>query len=418
MADTDKIQNGSYKNIPIRISSGNLTGGRKKVKHEFPNRDTQTVVDMGLRPRAFTLEILTAPLTKSGVARQDYFEYRDNLLRALEDGEPGDLIHPFYGKIENVVAMTFSLDENFSNFGDSTLSVNFEVNNDTGIPKKTITSFSELTQGKNKVLGSGKSTIGKNFSVLKRYKNNFFDAKEKITDFFNTVNQAVAFVLPSPANINEFNYLLGNLAADINSLINTPNQLALAIGNVFENVNGLFATVDNTTQAFLGIFHFGGNDEQEVETTTAGRIERRNNREILNLTINTLALSYAYVNATQIEFDNVRELEEVADTLEEQYIFIIDSYTSAGGLSDAIGSLSDTLTLLSDISDMRTTVQQFLEEQKTTLKQIIEIETHRTSTRLLSYQYYGTSENSDQIIGLNGISDVSFIEGDIEVITV
>jgi len=43
MTDEARILLGSFKEIPIRIISGSITGGRKFVKKEFPSRDTQTI---------------------------------------------------------------------------------------------------------------------------------------------------------------------------------------------------------------------------------------------------------------------------------------------------------------------------------------------------------------------------------------
>ena len=84
MADEGRILVGSFKEIPIRIISGTVVGGRKFVKKEFPNRDTQTIEDLGLQPRSYQLEILIADIGKTAAnldPRQDYFDYRDRSYR-------------------------------------------------------------------------------------------------------------------------------------------------------------------------------------------------------------------------------------------------------------------------------------------------------------------------------------------------
>ena len=134
MADEAQIINGSYKGVPIAIDSGSIEGGRKTSVKQFPSRDTQSVEDLGLRPRKYSLEIII-----SDKQQQDYFAYRNSLLAALESRGPGELIHPLYGRIENVVAVNYSLNESFGSFGDTTVSVNFEVNENTGIPPVSYT---------------------------------------------------------------------------------------------------------------------------------------------------------------------------------------------------------------------------------------------------------------------------------------
>ena len=58
MADDLDIINGLFKGIPIAISSGSIEGGRKTVVKQFPNRNTQSVEDLGLQPRKYALEII------------------------------------------------------------------------------------------------------------------------------------------------------------------------------------------------------------------------------------------------------------------------------------------------------------------------------------------------------------------------
>jgi len=79
----------SYKNVAFLSPSTTITGGRKDILHEFPNRDLQNIEDLGLRPRSFTITaIITGDL---------YIVQRDRLLAKLEEGGTGVLVHPFFG---------------------------------------------------------------------------------------------------------------------------------------------------------------------------------------------------------------------------------------------------------------------------------------------------------------------------------
>ncbi len=407
MADSTRIIEGSFKGVPIRIDSGSVSGGRKTVKKEFPNRDTQTIEDLGLRPRTYNLQIVIASRTtvSGGVTntQQGYFEYRDALLAAIEDKGPGELIHPLYGRIENVVATTFSINEDFSSFGKTRLNVTFEVSSDTGIPRQTITALSQLTQSNDAVNAAISSDISDNFSVSTKFTDNFGDAADKINEVIDAAVGATSFLGAAADQINEFNSFIGELSADVNSLITNPTNLATSITNLFSNIDGLFGTVENTAKAFAGLFGFGGGDEDEILPTTAGRIERIQNRAVLNGAVNASALGYAYVNVSQTSFENVREIEEAADDLEIQFQRVMIS-----GSSDKV---------ISAVTDMRVVVQQFFDEQKITLKQIIEVNVYTTPARVLSYQYYAESESADQILKLNNITDVSFVDGPVEIVT-
>lgn len=407
MADSTRIIDGSFKGIPIRIDSGSVNGGRKTSKKEFPNRDTQTIEDLGLKPRTYNLVIVIAPRTtvSGGTTntQQGYFEYRDAIIAAIENKGPGELIHPLYGRIENVVATTYSLNEDFTDFGRSRLNVTFETSSDTGIPRQTITALSQLTQANNAVNAAVNSDITDNFSVLTKFKGNFGDAADKINEIIDEAVAATSFLGAAADEINEFNSFIGELSADVNSLITNPSGLATSINNLFSNIDGLFGTVENTAKAFAGLFGFGGSDENDILPTTAGRIQRIQNRAVLNGAVNASALGFAYVNVSQIQFQNVREVEDAADDLEVQFQRVMTS-----------GSSNEVIAA---VTDMRVVVQQFFDEQKITLKQIIEVNVYTTPARVLSYQYYAESTSAEQILELNGITDVSFVDGTVEIVT-
>ena len=407
MADSSQILDGFFGDVPIRIDSGTVNGGRKTVKKEFPNRDTQTIEDLGLRPRTYNLQIVIAPRTtvidgKTNTV-QSYFEYRDELIAAIEDKGPKVLIHPLYGRIENVVATTFSINEDFTDFGRTRLNVTFEESSDTGIPRQTVTALSQLTQSNDAVNAAVNEDITDNFSVLTKFKENFGDAATKINEIIDAAVESTSFLGAADDKINEFNSFIGQFTADVNSLIINPASLATSINNLFSNIDGLFGTVENTAKAFAGLFGFGGNDENNILTTTAGRIQRKQNRAVLNGAVNASALGFSYVNVSQTQFENVREIEEAADDLEVQFQRVMTS-----GVSDDV---------ISAVTDMRVVVQQFFDEQKITLKQIIEVNVYTTPARVLSYQYYAESKSADQIIELNNITDVSFVDGTVEIVT-
>ena len=189
--------------------------------------------------------------------------------------------------------------------------------------------------------------------------------------------------------------------------------MALAINNTFNNINGLFGTIESTAQAFKNLFGFGNSDQNDIETTTASLVQRRQNRDVLNRAVNAQALSYAYVAVAQIPFETVDEIETAERELEVQYEFIISNPITDSVVTnvDASQAVNDSLT------DMRVIVQAFFDEQRISAKQIISVFTTVTSARLLSFQYYAETESVEDIIALNEITDVSFVEGDVRILT-
>ena len=397
MADETKIINGSFKGVPIAIESSSVDGGRKVSVKQFPNRDTQTVEDLGLMPRKYALEIIVSD--KQG---QDYFNYRDSLLAAFDSRGAGELIHPLYGRIDNVVAVAYSINERFSESGDTRVSVNFEVNENTGIPQSSGNVVTQIATSNSLVQSLVNSDIAESFNVNNIFTGNFSAAVDKVNSIIDLANSATSFIGETADTINEFTAELGSLSANVNSLVSDPIKLADAITSLFLSVDGLYASSGATFDTFTGFFGFGLDDEP-IAQTTAGRIERQVNNDVLNGAVASSALGFAFVAVSSIDFQTTRDIDTVAAQLDAQYELVIDNGSSQ--------EVKDSIT------DMRVQVLAALDEARVNASTIITVETLPTTARLLAFTYYGDDELGGVIAELNGLSDVSFVEGNVEILT-
>lgn len=399
MTDEALIINGSYKDIPIYIASGGLEGGRKVSVKQYPNKDTQSVEDLGLMPRKYSLDIIVSRKLEPA---QDYFTYRDSLIAALEKKGGGVLIHPLYGRIENVVAVTYSLNESFDSFGYTTISVNFEINRNTGIPKISNNALTQVAAANDILQSAVNNNIAEAFKVTTSFTGNFTAAVDKVNSVIESVQDSISFVGDAADTINSFTNQIGEVIENVNSLVTKPRELANAITELFESANGLYAATGATFETMIGFFDFGDNDI-EIKPTTAGRIERKKNNDTLNAAIAASSLGYAYLAASSITFETTRQIDDVAARLDEQYQKVITS--------DADQATKNAVT------DMRVKVLDVLDDVRVNTSKIISIETVNTSARLLGFTYYGDDSNGAAIAALNNISDVSFVSGEVEVLT-
>lgn len=397
MADETQIINGLFKGVPIAIDAGTIEGGRKTAIKQFPSRDTQTVEDLGLMPRKYSLDIII-----SDKQQQDYFAYRNALLAALESSGPGELIHPLYGRIENVVAVSYSLNETFGSFGDTTVSVNFEVNNNTGIPQSSGSVSTEISTSNGAVQAAVESDIANNFKVTESFTGNFNAAVEKVNDIIDEARDATSFIGETALTLNEFSAQIGELSANVNGLVSDPLALSQAVTGLFESVNGLYASAGATFDTFIGFFGFGS-DDLPFKQDTAGRIERKTNNDVLNGAVAAATIGYAYLAATQIEYETTQQIDETAAKLDDQYD-LIQASGSSQDVKDAV-------------TDMRVKVLEALDTVRISTPKIITVDTLPSTVRLLGFSYYGNDEQGQLISELNQINDVSFIEGSVKVVT-
>ena len=85
----DLLRKGSFGGVPFLVISATTTGGRKKVKHQFPNSKKQSIEDLGFMPKSFQLVVETVQsFTQSGseLNAQSYFDnimYSNNIFYNL-----------------------------------------------------------------------------------------------------------------------------------------------------------------------------------------------------------------------------------------------------------------------------------------------------------------------------------------------
>ena len=397
MDSSIEILNGSYKSIPISINSASLNGGRKVAIRQFPNRDTQTVIDLGLQPRQYSLQIII-----SAKRQKDYFGYRNDLLAVLESNTPGELIHPLYGRLNNVVAASYSLSEDFSSFGDSSIDVNFEVNNNTGIPQASSNALPQVSILNDDIIDLVAAGIIDSFKVTSSFIGNFTAAVAKVNDIVSAVRGATSFIGEVAQELNAFSDEIGALSANVNGLVSDPIALSLSITSIFQSVNGLYASSSATLETFVGFFDFGSNDV-DISLNTVSRVERDRNNQTLNEAIAATSLGYSYLAVVQIDFQTDRQIDDTINRLDAKYDSILDNVISQ--------EIVDAVTL------MRIKVLEVLNQVRVSTSKIIPINTNLTTARVLGFSYYGNDLHGDEIVTLNNLSDVSFVEGPLEILS-
>lgn len=111
-----RLRKASFKGVSFEVDSATLTFGRRTVTHEYPQRDVPYVEDLGKATRTFSIQAF--------VIGDDYIARAKRLLKVLEESGPGDLIHPWLGKLKVHAIDTPSVTWN-SNLGIATFSISF-----------------------------------------------------------------------------------------------------------------------------------------------------------------------------------------------------------------------------------------------------------------------------------------------------
>lgn len=402
--DPRDLRPASYRGVGFLVTSTSLAGGRKSVKKTFVNSDLQVVEDLGLLPREFTLNgIVAARLDNSGNVILSYQERRDALIEALERGGPGTLIHPFLGRIEDLSVLTFNLTEDLTGVGEATISITFAPSESDGRPAPTETSITAVSGGAEAVEGAILSDVEERFEVTPGHAGNFSDALSKIREVSDTARSVVRVISALEDALDPFAAAADEIEETAPSLATSPSDLGSSVVSLVRSIEGLYEAPEDVLSTFSRLFDFGAGDVP-FDLTTAGRIERQRNRDVLNSAIRAQSLARAYVAAASIDFQSVDEIDDVAENLEAQHQAVLDSGAAGDGVEESL-------------AELRVAAGEFFDEQRDVRPRVVEVRTELTSARLLAYRHYGSSELGPAIASLNGVDDPAFVEGTVKVLT-
>jgi prophage DNA circulation protein len=87
----DQLRPASFRGVPFIVMAADGKFGRRNALHEYPNRDTVWVEDMGRSARQISLI--------GFLVGDDVIQQRDQLIAAAEAGDMGELVHPTLGTL-------------------------------------------------------------------------------------------------------------------------------------------------------------------------------------------------------------------------------------------------------------------------------------------------------------------------------
>ena len=97
---SQQLQPAKFRGLPFGVLASRGNYGRRNALHEYPNRETCWVEDMGRQARRITVQ--------GFLVGDDVIARRDAFIKAAESNGDGELVHPTLGRVK-VALMDFSL---------------------------------------------------------------------------------------------------------------------------------------------------------------------------------------------------------------------------------------------------------------------------------------------------------------------
>ena len=205
----DQRREASFRGVPFVVDSDSVPVGRRIQLHEYPKRDQPMVEDMGRQTREYKFE--------GFVAGSDFLAQRDRLLIALDTPGPGELIHPWFGRV-TVTAGKCELAHDRRELGMARFSLVF-IDGMLKFPVQTVNTRRQLVAHVPTLLESIKARFDAAMAKVDW-------ARQQVDKVRRAISSAYAFAINF---LKPLTTLFSSLGALVQSVINAPDALAASL---------------------------------------------------------------------------------------------------------------------------------------------------------------------------------------------
>lgn len=288
---TPQLERASFRGVLFTCTSHDVKAGRRTADHVFPKRDLGYREDMGRADREFTL---TAYLNGDNV-----FDQRDRLLAALEAPGPGELFHPWLGRLM-VVAKPSSVREARNARRQAELSLTFIEAGRASVNTGWRDTRAGLNTSLKKLTPACELSLSKNFSLARA-------ASFVTADGINTMVEAAVggeVVRGMLTGVREGFALMrsvDNMVSTARTLIKNPAAIVGAASGMMFQLAGASPDVRRIATGIDQTFRTFGDALSAIPLTTTNRLAQQLNRSALTRVTRVLALGAATSAASQIQ---------------------------------------------------------------------------------------------------------------------
>ena len=244
----DQLQPASFRGVPFEVESDSSPAGRKTQTHEFVQRDQPFVEDLGRKTREFKLV--------GFVGGADCFQKRDALLAALDKAGPGELVHPWLGKLTVTAGDGCEYSHERSEGGLVRFSLVFIEAGEKGFPVGTPNTGRQLLKAKTGLLDVAKDKFGQAMAGVNA-------GRAKVT--------ALQGALLAPYNAAQMYFgeamrAVGGVTGFVDKLVATPAGFV----GLFSSLNGSVGSVGGSFSGFASALQSLLGKSQSAKSLSSG----------------------------------------------------------------------------------------------------------------------------------------------------
>lgn len=396
----EEYQQASYKNVPFKVKRIGSGYGRYYKDHAYPQTDDVSADDITRKPRKFSIE--------GYVIGADYNSQLRPLIRAIEQGGYGELVHPYRG-VEYVLATDLEITEVDDEGGIARFNLDFI---EAGKKK-----FPDInTDGKYKLYASADSLITaaktrfentvKLAGVTDEVRNGAIGTVSKI--FTAVKNISTASSLPqSVIGSSDYAQDFANMQFLFNQIIHPGALIKQTVSDYANLITTVFGIVLDNGSADNGdwtrkvIEPTRNTSYPVIPENTSNNADQNVNAAISTEFVNVVGIATEAKSLSNTVFESRQQAVEVRDDLIDQIDLLLER-----------DQFKTTYSYLRDLKS-QIILNGFPDE--TTLKRIRKVILPATTNSiLLAYDVYEDISRADDIVKRNKVRHPGFISGDTE----
>ena len=222
----DLRREASFRGVPFWVDSDSVPVGRRTQLHEYPKRDQPLVEDMGRQTREYKFA--------GFIIGPDFISQRDRLLVALDTPGPGELIHPWFGRL-TVTAGDCEISHARSELGMVRFNLAF-IDGTLAFPVQRVNTRRQLAAHVPTLLESIKARFDAAMAKVNW-------ARQRVSAVRRAISSAYAFAINF---LKPLTSLVADVGALVQSLINAPDALSASLLSDIASMDRWFSGYGST----------------------------------------------------------------------------------------------------------------------------------------------------------------------------
>lgn len=210
----DQMLPASFRGISFLIPQASVPIGMKVQLHEFPQRDEPYAEQLGKQSQVHRLVCW--------IIGEDCFERRDKFMEALQTPGPGELVHPWLGRMQVKVGEG-ELSHDFKRGGMAEFAVTFYPDTPLKFPTAKVNTQQQVVKASDSLLDSALDRYKAAMAKVDQARLGLARLRNSLSGVYTVIQQQFSTIVGAFTNLTGF----------VQSLMNAPDSLSSLFSSYF-----------------------------------------------------------------------------------------------------------------------------------------------------------------------------------------